>query len=65
MLFTYDQCMEKCKTNYQMQKHISAGNLFKLETGVYSDEKYVPEIAIIRFKYYWESVRLKRGVIPA
>ena len=48
-----------------MQKQISAGNLFKLETGVYSDEKYVPEIAIIRFKYYWESVILKRGVIPA
>ena len=51
MLYKYDQCLEKCKTNYQIQKQISAGKLFKVEAGVYSDEKYVPEIAIISFKY--------------
>lgn len=51
MLYTYEQCMEKHKTDYQIKKQITAGKLYKVETGIYSDEEYVPEIAVIRFKY--------------
>ena len=51
MLYSYDQCLNKHRTDYQIKKQISAGNLYKVEAGIYSDEKYVPEIAVIRFKY--------------
>ncbi len=51
MLYSYEQCLKKYKTDYRMKKQISAGKLFKIETGIYSDEQYVPEIAIISFKY--------------
>lgn len=51
MLYSYDQCLNKHRTDYQIKKQISAGNLYKVGAGIYSDEKYVPEIAVIRFKY--------------
>lgn len=51
MLYSYEQCVKKHKTDYQIKKRIAAGELYKIEAGIYSDEKYVPEIAVIRFKY--------------
>ena len=51
MLYTYEQCLKGHKTDYQIKKQISVGQLFKIETGIYSDEQYVPEIAVISFKY--------------
>ena len=51
MLYSYEQCLARYKTDYQIKKQISSSKLFKVETGIYSDELYVPEIAVISFKY--------------
>lgn len=51
MLYTYEQCIKKYKTDYQLQKQIKAGNLYKIEKGIYSDDKYESDIAIIKMKY--------------
>ena len=51
MLLTYEQCLKKYKNNYQMEKAISRGDLFKLEKGIYSDKKYESELAIISLRY--------------
>ena len=51
MIYSYDQCLKKYNTDYKIKKQLASGELFKLEAGIYSDEQYVPEIAIINFKY--------------
>ena len=51
MIYTYTDCMEKYGTKYNIEKQVAEGNLFKLERGIYSDVKYVPEKQIISTKY--------------
>lgn len=51
MLYTYEECIEKYKTDYQIQKQIKTGNLYKIEKGIYSDEEYESDIAVVRMKY--------------
>lgn len=51
MLLTYPQCLEKYNSDYQIQKAISSGILYKIEPGVYSDKENVSELAIITCKY--------------
>lgn len=51
MLYSYKQCLEKFGTDYQIKKEIEAGKLFMKEKGVYSDKKYVSEIAIMSKKF--------------
>lgn len=51
MLFSYAAVKNKYGNEYQIKKAISSGELFKIENGVYSDNKVVPKIAVIAFKY--------------
>ncbi|MBQ8280086.1 MAG: hypothetical protein IJZ23_09625 [Roseburia sp.] len=51
MLYSYNQCLEKYKSDYQIKVAIREGELFKQEKGIYSDEEHVPELAIIVEKY--------------
>lgn len=51
MLYSYNTCVEKYGTKYLMKKAVESGELFCLEKGIYSDEKYVSEDAIIAMKY--------------
>ena len=51
MILTYKDCMEKYKTPYMLDKAVSVGELFKIESGIYSDKPYEPEIAVISKKY--------------
>ena len=51
MLYTYEKCIEIYKTDYQIRKQVELGNLYKLEKGIYSDDKYESDIAVIRMKY--------------
>ena len=51
MIYTYTDCMEKYGTKYNIGKQVEEGNLFKLERGIYSDVKYVPEKQVISLKY--------------
>ena len=51
MLFTYEQCLKKYGNKYFLKKSLDSGEVYKLDKGIYSDEKYVPEDAILAIKY--------------
>lgn len=51
MLYSYDESVERYGSKYLLKKAVEAGKIYKLEKGVYSDEKYVPEKCIIAMKY--------------
>lgn len=51
MIRSYNECLEKYKTDYGIKKAISTGVLFKIEKGIYSEERFVPELEIIKAKY--------------
>lgn len=51
MLYTYKQSMEIFGSSYMLKKGIREEKIYKIEEGIYSNEKYVSEIAIISFKY--------------
>lgn len=51
MLITYSQCIKKHHSDYQIQKALDSGALFKIEPGVYSDKETASELAVISCKY--------------
>lgn len=51
MVYTYSECLEKCGSKYNINKLVKEGKLFKQEKGIYSDERYVPELQVISMKY--------------
>jgi len=51
MLFTYEECIEKYKSDYQLQKQLKEGNVYKVEKGIYSDDRYESEYAVLKKKY--------------
>lgn len=51
MLYTYEQCIDKYGSNYQLEKKLHNEELYKVEKGIYSDKKNVMEIEIIIKKY--------------
>lgn len=51
MLFTYEECIEKYKSDYQLQKQLKEGNVYKVGKGIYSDDKYESEYAVLKMKY--------------
>lgn len=48
---TYSVCLRECGSQYQVQRAVETGSLFKVEEGVYAVEPNVPEIALISAKY--------------
>ena len=55
-LLSRQECLSRFGSDYFIEQQIAAGNLFRLENGVFSEEKHVPENAIISHRY-------PRGVI--
>lgn len=51
MLWFYDECLKQYGTDYQIKKATANGEIFKIEKGIYSDQKFVPEISVITKKY--------------
>ena len=51
MLFSYADCFQKWKSDYQIKKQIADGNLYQIEKGIYSDEPNASTLAVISFKY--------------
>lgn len=51
MILTYDECIARYQSDYQIKKKIEAGELYKLEKGIYSTEQCVPELSVIFTKY--------------
>lgn len=55
MIYTYKECIEKYKTNYEIRKLLAEGSLVRVHRGVYSDNAREGELAIIS-KAYPEAV---------
>ena len=51
MLLTYQECLDKYGSDYQIKKEIGSGALFMKEKGIYSTKRNVSEIDVIMHKY--------------
>lgn len=51
VLKTRAQCLAEFGSDYMIQKNIDKGKLFKVGKTIYSEEKYVPEIAVLSYQY--------------
>jgi len=51
MLKTYEECISECGSDYYLKKNIQNGKIYKIEKGIYSDEKSPSELSVIMFKY--------------
>ena len=51
MLYSYKECIEKWHSDYQVKKQLAGMNLYRIESGLYSDTKEVSTLAILVKKY--------------
>ena len=51
MLLTYQECLDRYGSDYQLKKEIRNGNLFMKEKGIYSTARNTSEIDVIMKKY--------------
>ena len=51
MLLSYQDCIEKYGSDYQIKKELGSGHLYVKEKGIYSTLRSVPEIDVIMRKY--------------
>ena len=51
MLYTYNECIKKYGSDYQLKKALSDQKLYKVEKGIYSSEKYASDLDVISLKY--------------
>ena len=45
------ECLKEYGSDYLIQKKVDAGELYRVGKAVYSEEKYVPELAVLAYKY--------------
>lgn len=51
MLLSYQECLDKYGSDYQLKKEIGKGNIFLREKGIYSTLRNVSELDVIMRKY--------------
>lgn len=51
MVMNYSEVKERYGNAYQINKAMKSGCIYKLEDGIYSDNEYEPDVAIISKKY--------------
>lgn len=51
MIYTYAECKEKYKTDYELRKVLATGELKKVRRGIYSDEVHESDLAVISRTY--------------
>lgn len=51
MILTFKECIAEYGNQYQIEKRIGEGSLYRLEPGMYSTSNYVPDEAILMKKY--------------
>lgn len=51
MIYTYKEALKKYRNQYGLKKAIEKGEIFQQKKGIYSDDKYVPELSIIATQY--------------
>ncbi len=44
-------CLKEYGSDYMISQKIEAGVLFKVGKGIYSTDKYVPQLAVLAFRY--------------
>lgn len=45
------ECLAEYGSNYMIQQRIDAGKLFRVDKSVYAEQKDVPELAVLAFRY--------------
>mgnify|MGYP006916132913 CR=1 FL=1 len=50
MFFGYKDCIEKYKSDYYLEKAIQAGQIHKVEKGVYSDSPSWSDVGLVSYK---------------
>ena len=50
-LLSRQECLARFGSDYFIEQRIAAGDLFRLENGVFAEQKHVPENAIISHRY--------------
>ena len=48
---TRAECLKEYGSDYMIQKKIDAGELFKVGKGIYSDDKFAPELAVLSYRF--------------
>lgn len=51
MVYTYKSCIEKWSSDYQINRALQNGALYRIEKGIYADTPKVSTLAIIAAKY--------------
>lgn len=51
MILTYKECIEKFGNDYQLARAVAEESVYRVESGVYSTERYSSELEIIVKKY--------------
>ena len=51
MIYSYDDCLKKYGNHYQLTKKLQNEELYKIESGIYSDKARVSELEVISYKY--------------
>ena len=51
MIYNYKECIEKYKTDYEIRKLLNSGKLKRVARGIYSDDIYESDLAIITKLY--------------
>lgn len=47
MIYTYKECIKKYKTDYEIRKQLKSGTIKRIARGVYSDENFESDLAVI------------------
>ena len=45
------ECLREYGSDYFIRQKVSAGELFRIDKGIYSEREYVPELALVCYKY--------------
>ncbi len=45
------ECVKEYGSDYYVNQQIKTGKLFRIEKGIYSEKKNVPELAVLSYKY--------------
>lgn len=51
LMHTAKECINKYGSRYRLDQQIEEGKLFHIEQGIYSKDRYVPDLAVICYKY--------------
>ena len=45
------ECLKVYGSDYLIDKKIEKGELYKITKGIYSEKKYIPDLAVLSYKY--------------